>query len=59
MIRINMAKYSLNAPDHARINRKHPLKVTLPDNTTLMQSFDIVLERNGDKVPDCCEGTVR
>mgnify|MGYP000844751075 FL=1 len=45
------AKYSLNAPDYARINRKHPLKVTLPDNTTLdAKVFDIVLERNGDKV---------
>lgn len=45
------AKYSLNAPDYARINRSHPLKVTLPDNTTLdAKVFDIVLERSGDKV---------
>jgi len=45
------AKYSLNAPDYARINRDHPLKVTLPDNTTLdAKIFDINLERSGDKV---------
>lgn len=45
------AKYSLNAPDYARINRNHPLKVNLPDNTTLdAKIFDITLERNGDTV---------
>lgn len=45
------AKYSLNAPDYARINKDHPLKVTLPDNTTLdAKIFDITLERSGDEV---------
>ncbi len=45
------AKYSLNAPDYARINRNHPLEVTLPDNTTLnAKVFDVTLERSGDSV---------
>ena len=45
------AKYSLNAPDYARINRKQPLAVTLPDNTVLQAKvFDITLEKNGDTV---------
>lgn len=45
------AKYSLNAPDYARINKKHPLRVRLPDNTVLSAKvFDITLERNGTEV---------
>lgn len=45
------AKYSLNAPDYARINRSHPLRVTLPNNQTLdAKVFDITLERSGGSV---------
>jgi hypothetical protein len=45
------AKYSLNAPDYARINKDNPLVVTLPDNTMLeAKVFDITLERSGDTV---------
>jgi len=45
------AKYSLQAPDYARINRNNPVKVTLPDNTRLdAKVFDITLEQDGDKV---------
>lgn len=45
------AKYSLNAPDYARINKDQPLRVTLPDNTNLdAKVFDITLERSGDSV---------
>lgn len=45
------AKYSLQAPDYARINRDNDVSVTLPDNTRLdAEVFDISLEQNGDKV---------
>ncbi|MES2876300.1 MAG: HlyD family efflux transporter periplasmic adaptor subunit [Patescibacteria group bacterium] len=45
------AKYSLQAPDYARINRNNTVDVTLPDNTRLnAKVFDIALEQNGDKV---------
>lgn len=45
------AKYSLQAPDYARINRQNTVSVTLPDNTHLnAKVFDITLEQNGDKV---------
>ncbi len=45
------AKYSLQAPDYARINRANKVDVTLPDNTRLNATvFDITLEQSGDKV---------
>ncbi len=45
------AKYSLQAPDYARISRENLVNVTLPDNTNLdARVFDITLEQNGDKV---------
>ncbi|MBC7512150.1 HlyD family efflux transporter periplasmic adaptor subunit [Candidatus Saccharibacteria bacterium] len=45
------AKYSLQAPDYARINRGNMVSVTLPDNTRLnAKVFDIALEQDGDKV---------
>lgn len=45
------AKYSLQAPDYARINRGNAVSVTLPDNTRLdAKVFDITLEQSGDKV---------
>lgn len=45
------AKYALQAPDYARINRNNSVSVTLPDNTRLdARVFDISLEQDGDKV---------
>jgi hypothetical protein len=42
------AKFILNSPDYARINRSNPVEVTLPDNTKLMADvFDIALEKEG------------
>lgn len=42
------AKFILNAPDYARINRSNPVEVTLPDNTKLKADvFDITLEKEG------------
>lgn len=42
------AKFILNAPDYARINRNNPVEVTLPDNTKLKADvFDITLEKEG------------
>lgn len=42
------ARFILNAPDYARINRSNPVEVTLPDNTKLKADvFDITLEKEG------------
>lgn len=42
------AKFVLNAPDYARINRGNPVEVTLPDNTKLQAKvFDIALQKDG------------
>jgi len=44
-------RYLLRAPDYARINRSHPVVVTLPDNTRLeAKVFDISLQKDGEKV---------
>lgn len=46
-----VAKYSLNAPDYARIRRDYPITVTLPDNSRLpAKVFDINLVKDGDTV---------
>lgn len=45
------ARYLLNAPDYARINRDKPLRVTLPDNTQYeAKVFDINLEQDKEQV---------
>lgn len=45
------ARYLLNAPDYARINRDNPVYVTLPDNTRLEATvFDISLEQDDEEV---------
>lgn len=44
-------RYLLRAPDYARINRDHPVSVTLPDNKKLnAEVFDISLQKDGEKV---------
>jgi len=44
-------RYLLRAPDYARINRSHPVIVTLPDNKRLeAKVFDISLQKDGEKV---------
>lgn len=46
-----VARYLLNAPDYARINRDSPVKVTLPDNSHFdAKVFDITLEQEGEQV---------
>lgn len=45
------ARYLLNAPDYARINRDNPVHVTLPDNTRLeAKVFDITLEQDNEQI---------
>lgn len=46
-----IARYLLNAPDYARINRANPIEVTLPDNSRFNATvFDISLEKDEGQV---------
>lgn len=46
-----IARYLLNAPDYARINRDNAVQVTLPDNSRFeAKVFDISLEQDGEQV---------